>query len=69
MEIKQIYTGAYLLRLVGTIVRWISVGFSKSFKQLWDGPEDFEKQLDYALATKLIGMIILFLIIFALTSI
>jgi hypothetical protein len=65
---SMLYTGGRIIfRFVGTLVRWVSTGFQKTFKDLWDGPEEFEHSLDYSFATGLIGFITIVVILFLIT--
>ncbi len=61
-------TGSTIVKFFGTLVRWIAVGFRKSFKDLWDGPENFEHSLDYAFATKMLGFGFILFIGFILSN-
>ena len=51
------YFPGLIVKFSGTIVRWFFCGFTKSFKELWEGPDsdDTMYMADYELATKLIG--------------
>ena len=60
-------SGAFV-KFLGTIVRWVTTGFKVPFKELWNGPQEFEHALDYGCATQIIGLIALVVLGFFLSK-